>query len=57
VGWVEPGWHVNFLGVRTRVAFFSLYERLADYSRGRRLKAAPPTPNEDYFEWIALLER
>jgi FkbM family methyltransferase len=56
IGWVEPGWDVNFLGVRTRVAFFSLYERLDDYSQRRRIKAKLPIPNEDYFEWIALLE-
>jgi FkbM family methyltransferase len=55
-GWVEPGWDVNFLGVRTRVEFFSLYERLADYSQRRRVEAGLPIPNEDYFEWIALLE-
>jgi FkbM family methyltransferase len=55
-GWVEPGWDVNFLGVRTRVAYFSLYEQLADFSQGREREAGPPIPNEDYFEWIALLE-
>jgi FkbM family methyltransferase len=55
-GWVEPGCDVNFLGVRTRVAFFSLFERLADYSRRRWFKAKLPVPNEDYFEWIAVLE-
>jgi FkbM family methyltransferase len=56
VGWVEPGWDVNFLGVRTRVAFFSVYEQLVDASRGRQVEAERPVPNEDYFEWIALLE-
>jgi FkbM family methyltransferase len=56
VGWIEPGWSVNFLGVRTRVAFFSLYEQLADYSQGRRFEAKLPVPNEEYFEWVALLE-
>jgi FkbM family methyltransferase len=55
-GRVEPGWDVNFLGVRTRVAFFSLYEQLADFSQAREIRAGLPIPNEDYFEWIALLE-
>ena len=55
-GWVEPGWDVNFLGVRTRVSFFSLYEQLDDYSKRRLVTARLPIPNEDYFEWIALLE-
>ena len=56
VGEVEAGWDVNFLGVRTRVAFFSLYEELADFSRRRQVQAALPVPNEDYFEWISLLQ-
>jgi FkbM family methyltransferase len=56
VGRVEPGWDVNFLGVRTRVAFFSVFARLADYPRGELIEAPKPVPNEDYFEWIALLE-
>jgi FkbM family methyltransferase len=47
---------VNFLGVRTRVAFFSLYEQLADFSQRRQVSAGRPIPNEDYFEWITLLE-
>jgi FkbM family methyltransferase len=56
VAWVDPGWDVNFLGVRTRVAFFSLFEQLADYSRRRRVEALLPVPNEEYFECIALLQ-
>jgi FkbM family methyltransferase len=56
VGAVEPGWDVNFLGVRTRVAFFSLYEQLGDFSQRRWVKVPHPIPNEDYLEWIALLE-
>jgi len=55
-GWIDPGWDVNFLGVKTRVAFFSLYEQLADFSQGRQAAAGLPIPNEDYFEWITLLE-
>lgn len=51
-----PGWDVNFLGVKTRVEFFSLYEQLADFSTARVVVGAPPVPNEDYFEWIVLLE-
>jgi FkbM family methyltransferase len=55
-GWADPGWAVNFLGVRTRVAFFSLFEQLADFSQRRQVSLGRPNPNEDYFEWIALLE-
>lgn len=55
-GWVEPGWDINFLGVKTRVAFFSLYEQLADFSQRRQVSAGQPVANEDYFEWITLLE-
>jgi FkbM family methyltransferase len=55
-GDVEPGWSVNFLGVRTRVAFFSMFEQLADFSQPRHLITTHPVANEDYFEWIALLE-
>jgi FkbM family methyltransferase len=55
-GWVEPRWDVNFLGVRTRVDFFRLYDELGDFSQRRHVVGAPPIPNEDYFEWIALLE-
>jgi FkbM family methyltransferase len=51
-----PGWDVNFLGVRTRVEFFSLYEELADFSTTRRVVTVPPVPNEDYFEWVTLME-
>src|SRR5215510_16250692 len=52
----RPGFDVNFLGVQTRVKFLSLYSELADFSGTRRVVAAPPVPNEDYFEWISVLE-
>src|SRR5262245_19881474 len=52
----QPGWDVNFLGVRTRVKFFSLYEELADFSETRHVVTTPPVPNEDYFEWVTLIE-
>ena len=55
-GEVEAGWDVNFLGVRTRVAFFSLMEQLGDFSESRWIEAERPVPNDEYFEWIALLE-
>jgi FkbM family methyltransferase len=55
-GDVDAGWSVNFLGVRTRVAFFSMFEQLADFSRQRHVITTHPVANEDYFEWIALLE-
>lgn len=47
---------MNFLGVKTRVSYFSLYEQLADFSERRLVSAGRPVPNEDYFEWITLLE-
>lgn len=55
-GDADAGWDVNFLGVRTRVAFFSLMEQLGDFSELRSIEAGLPVPNEEYFEWIALLE-
>jgi FkbM family methyltransferase len=55
-GWADPGWAVSFLGVKTRVAFFSLYEQLDDFSQRRQVSANRPGPGEDYFEWIAVLE-
>ncbi|MBA2462981.1 MAG: FkbM family methyltransferase [Actinobacteria bacterium] len=55
-GQVDPGWDVNFLGSRTRVSFFSLYEHLVDFSKTRTFVGGLPIPNEDYFEWITLLE-
>ena len=55
-GLVEPGWALNFLGVRTRVEFFSMYEELADFSQERYETTTAPVQNEDYFEWIDLLD-
>jgi FkbM family methyltransferase len=55
-GTVERGWDVNFLGVKTRVANFSLHARLGDYSQRRELRTSPPIHNEEYFEWVDLLE-
>jgi hypothetical protein len=54
-GHVPAGWDVNFLGVRTRVEYFSMFERLADFSAAREVQTAWPVQNEDYFEWIDLL--
>lgn len=55
-GVAEAGWDVNFLGVKTKVSYFSLFERLADYSSAREVQTSPPVQNEDYFEWVDLLE-
>src|SRR4051812_49041524 len=55
-GTAAPGWDVNVLGVKTRVAFFSMYEELADFSSARELVTAPPIQNDEYFEWVDLLE-
>ena len=55
-GEVDAGWVVDFLGVRTRVGFFSLMGQLVDASERRSVVAGIPVANEEYFEWIALLE-
>jgi FkbM family methyltransferase len=46
-----PEWTTNWLGVRTRRSYFvcggRLFEDISEY---------PPPVNEEYFEWIDLLE-
>lgn len=51
-GYVEPGFSVNFLGVKTRSIFFS---QLQDEG-GKFVSTCLPKINEEYFEWIDLLE-
>lgn len=52
-GNVESGWSVNFLGARTREAFF----REDPSARGTRfMQTQYPPLNEEYMEWIDLLE-
>lgn len=51
-GPVEPGWTVNWLGVRTRASIQSQQRvATADYVRTER-----PAASEDLFEWLDVLE-
>lgn len=52
-GWVDGGWDVNWLGVRTRASYYDVFN-VPDV---RRFVSAPALPfDEEYFEWIDLLE-
>ncbi len=51
-GHVEPGFSVNFLGVKTRVAFVSP----SSSPRGEFVQTRLPSFDEEYFEWIDILE-
>lgn len=52
---MEPTWDVNFLGVRTRVAFTAgMGSDVA--ASARFVETHYPTFDEEYFEWIDLLE-
>lgn len=51
-GDVEPGWTVNWLGVRTRAKIQGLEAARAI----RHVETAPPPPSEDFFEWLDVLE-
>lgn len=55
-GEVPHGFNVDFLGVRTRLAFV---ERMpGTQPRPTQIRGEPPLPgfNEEYFEWIDVLE-
>jgi FkbM family methyltransferase len=52
-GEVEPGWTVNWLGVRTRSAIQSVSSGAGAASF---VQHTPPTASEDFFEWLAVLE-
>jgi FkbM family methyltransferase len=52
-GWVDGGWDVNWLGVKTRGSYYSVF----DLPEDRRHVETPPLPfDEEYFEWIDLLQ-
>jgi len=52
-GHVEGGWDVNWLGVKTRSAYYDIFSIPAE----DRHVSVPPLPiDEEYFEWIDLLE-
>src|SRR5262249_34942286 len=48
----EPGFHINFIGQRISLSFYSPYEPEGGSSRATDY----PVANEEIFEWIALLE-
>lgn len=50
---VPANWDVNFLGVMTRTDYFSLFKSQPE---DRYEISAYPLFNEEYFEWIDLLE-
>lgn len=54
-GWVEAGFNVDMLGVMTDVSYFSHFEK-SDSHRRRWVEARQPVVDEEYFEWIDLLE-
>jgi FkbM family methyltransferase len=54
-GDVDAGWSVNFLGVRTRDEF-SAGMTGAVASERRSIETAYPPFDEEYFEWIDVLE-
>lgn len=56
-GKVPEGSIVNFLGVVTRARFWPPYVAVADgYPKDRYVKTEFPPFDEEYFEWIDLLE-
>lgn len=52
-GVVEPGWTVNWLGVRTRLVF---QEGVHGLDVPSHVATEPPAPSEDMFEWIDVVE-
>lgn len=54
-GEVDPGWSVNFLGVRTRDEFTAGMTGIVS-SKRRRVDTQYPPFDEEYFEWVDVLE-
>jgi FkbM family methyltransferase len=55
-GYVDPGFTENFLGVMTKVGYF-ITDKPESFSERRHIVTDfPPFSNEEYFEWIDLLE-
>jgi FkbM family methyltransferase len=52
-GLVEPGWEVNWLGVRTRL---SVRGDAGGAQTATHVRTEPPEASEDLLEWIAVLE-
>jgi FkbM family methyltransferase len=56
-GTVPEGFIVNFLGVLTRVTYFEDYaDEARKYPADRYVKTEYPAFEEEYFEWVDLLE-
>jgi FkbM family methyltransferase len=56
-GTVPEGFIVNFLGVLTRVAYFDGYaDEARRYPADRYVRTEYPAFEEEYFEWLDLLE-
>jgi len=55
-GEVGPGWNVNFLGVRTREAFMAGMNGTTTSSGSRWVDTDYPPFDEEYFEWIDVLD-
>jgi FkbM family methyltransferase len=56
-GRVPQGFIVNFLGVMTRVSYFEPYSEIeSEYPPDRHVETQHPEFDEEYFEWIDLLE-
>jgi FkbM family methyltransferase len=51
-GWVADGFAADFVGAKTNSAF----ERLEEWHKGRYVQAHEPPFDEEYFEWIDVLE-
>lgn len=52
-GEVEPGWHVNWLGARTRT---SVQQDMGGLAVPTYVTSEPPALSEDFLEWIDVLE-
>ncbi len=53
-GMVAPGFAVNFLGVKTRTCFYP--PGLFSHPQEQFVTSEPPPIDEEYFEWITVLE-
>ncbi len=58
-GQVDAGFRVNFLGVKTReymARTVKVYDPREDFSRNRFVLTTLPEFDEEYFQWVDLLE-
>jgi FkbM family methyltransferase len=52
-GWAESGFELGFYGVHIRDWLFAGTSK--GYTERRRIRVDHPSPDEEYFEWVALL--